>query len=302
MNVSRRHLLAVASGMPLHGQLTGDDFAVANKSGLRIARHADPQRPTVGLFLPETKYPSVVIEMPEHAWRKDVTGGDQVWFYKMYTSDRSLQGEVRWFNEGNVLSYTMKTASGFTLKSKASLEADGVALTYEVISSSVLKIAALEAPTCVKLYRPFTDVFLERTYVHEPGGLDLIASENADRLQKNAEEWLPCRYIARVAKDATRAEHRTERVDGVTRHFRSRAADAAFLATESQPSGWTVATHSVHCDSVFTNPARTCHHTDPRAIAVTNGRATLRMKVYVIKGTVADAWNVVARRQRADEA
>ena len=125
--------------MPLHGQLTGDDFAVANKSGLRIARHADPQRPTVGLFLPEMKYPSVVIEMPEHAWRKDMTGGDQVWFYKMYTSDRSLQGEVRWFNEDNALSYTMKTASGFTLKSKASLEADGVAL----LSLALRRIDAL---------------------------------------------------------------------------------------------------------------------------------------------------------------
>jgi len=95
MKVSRRHLLAAASGMPLRGQLTGDDFAVANKSGLRIARHADPQRPTVGLFLPETKYPSVVIEMPEHAWRKKKPAKEQSWFYRMYTSDPSLRGEVR---------------------------------------------------------------------------------------------------------------------------------------------------------------------------------------------------------------
>lgn len=302
MIVSRRHFLTAASGVPLHAQLTGNNFDVTNKSGLRITRHADPQRPTVALSLPETKYPSVVIEMPEHAWHKDVTGGEQVWFYKMYTSDRSLQGNVNWVKGADALSYSMKTTSGFTLNGKATLEDNGVALTYDVISSSVLRIAELEATTCVKLYRPFTDVFLERTYVHEPEGLDLIASDTVDRVQKNAEEWLPCRYIAGVAKNAPRAEYRTEVAGGVTRYFRSRAADSAFLATESLPNGWTVATHSVNCDSVFTNPARTCHHTDPRAFGITNGRTTLRMKVYVVKGTARDAWNVVAQRQRAGEA
>jgi hypothetical protein len=214
----------------------------------------------------------------------------------MYTSDRSLQGEVEWFKDGNTLSFSMKTSSGFTLKSKAALGADGVAITYDVISNSVLQMAELEATTCVKLYRPFIDVFLERTYVHEPEGLDLIASETPERLEKNAEEWLPCRYIARVDKDASRAGYRTQTGGGVTGYFRSRAADAAFLATESQPGGWTVATHSVHCDSVFTNPARTCHHADPRARAITNGRATLRMKVYVARGTPRDIWSVVAQR------
>jgi hypothetical protein len=254
------------------------------------------------LFLPEKKYPSVVIEMPEHAWRKNESGGEQVWFYRMYTSDRSLQGKVNWFKDGNTLSSSMETPSGLTLNSKAALEADGVAITHEVISPSVRQIAELEATTCVKLYRPFTDVFLERTYVHEPEGLDLIASETPDRIEKNAEEWLPCRYIARVGKEIPRAEHRTETVGGVTRHFRSRVADSAFLATESHPGGWTVATHSVNCDAVFTNPARTCHHTDPRARGVTNGRATLQMKVYVINGTPQDAWMVVAEKQRAGKA
>jgi hypothetical protein len=303
--VSRRRLLAaaVAVRFPLSAQRTGNGLAIIKESGLRLARHADPQRPTVALFLPETKYPSVIIEMPEHAWRKDVPGGEQVWFYKMYTSDAVLRGNVKWFNTENALSFEMQTPSGFTLRCKATLETDGVAISYTVIGNkSALQLAELEATTCVKLYRPFTDVFLERTYVHEPEGLDLLASEMPDRIQKNAEEWLPCRYVARVEKNASRTEHRVETVGGVTRYFRSRAVDSAFLATESQPSGWTVATHSINCDAVFSNPARTCHHTNPRAFSVANGRATLEMRVYVINGTPREAWKIIAERQRVGKA
>jgi SH3-like domain-containing protein len=303
MKFSRRQVLAAAAGMRLAlAQVPVGRFVVASGSGLRMERHGDPQRPAVSLFLPETKYPSAIIEMPEHAWRKEKADGEQAWFYKMYTSDRALRGDVTWLNEGSTLSFSMKTPSGFVLNTKASLEVDGIAITHEVISNSVPQLAAVEATTCVKLYRPFTDVFLERTYVHHPEGLELIASETADRFEKNAEEWLPCRYIARVGKNAPPGAYRAERVDGVTKYFKSRAADAAFLATESHPGGWTAATHAVNCESVFTNPARTCHHADPRALAITDGRAVLQLKVYVLKGTPNDLWNLVAERERAGKA
>jgi hypothetical protein len=303
MMLSRRELLTAAAGGPLAlVQVTADSFALASSSGLRIERHGDSQRPAIALFLPETKYPSVIIEMPEHAWRKERETDEQSWFYKMYSSDKMLRGDVTWSRGGNALSYSMKTPSGFILNSKASLEADGLAIAHQVISNNVSHLAAVEAVTYVKLYRPFSDVFLERTYIHHPEGLDFIASETPERLEKNAEEWLPCRYIARVGENAPRAEYRVERLDGVTRYFKSRAADAAFIATESQPVGWTAATHAVNCDSVFTNPARTCHHTDPRALSVTDGRAILRLKVYVVKGTAKDAWDLVANRDRSDPA
>ena len=97
MVFSRRQVLGAAAGMPLAlGQVPADSFAVASGSGLRIERHGDPQRPAVALFLPETKYPSAIIEMPEHAWRKEKADSEQAWFYKMYTSDRALRGEVNW--------------------------------------------------------------------------------------------------------------------------------------------------------------------------------------------------------------
>jgi hypothetical protein len=73
-----------------------------------------------------------VIEMPEHAWRKDATGCEQVWFYKMYTSAPHLQANVDWFREGNTLSFSMQMPSGFTLNSKVSLETDGVGITHDL--------------------------------------------------------------------------------------------------------------------------------------------------------------------------
>ncbi len=208
----------------------------------------------------------------------------------MYGSDAASQGQVEWSRLKNGLAFSMKTPSGFSMNAKAVLEAGAVAISYEVNSGTGRRLAAVAAPTCVKLYRPFTDVFLDRTYVHHRDGLELIASETPGRLRKNAEEWLPCRYIAQVGKNDAKGAYREERVDGITRYFKSKAADAAFLATESTPAGWTAATFAHNCDSVFTNPARTCHHADPMAKDVAGGRASLRLQVYFIKGSAGDAW------------
>jgi hypothetical protein len=114
MVLSRRELLAAVAGGPLaFAQLTTDRFALASSSGLRMERFGDSQRPAVALFLPEAKSPSAIIEMPEHAWRKEKEGDEPSWFYKMYTSDPALRGEVKWVKNGNALSYSMKTPSGF---------------------------------------------------------------------------------------------------------------------------------------------------------------------------------------------
>ncbi len=191
----------------------------------------------------------------------------------------------------------MTTPSGYSLLSQAILSSDGLEIIHRISHGSVREHAAMEAVTCVKLYRPFTDVFLDRTFVHHLDGLDLIASETKGRRSKNAEEWLPCRYIARVGKNAPRLEYRTETLDGITRYFKSRPADVAFLATESDTGDWTAATFARDCESIFTNPARTCHHADPAAKEVADGQATLRLKVYVVRGRARDAWRHVAAEE-----
>ena len=169
---------------------------------------------------------------------------------------------------------------------------------HDIASDSSLPLAEIQAPTCVKLYRPFTDVFLERTYVHHSSGVELLAAESPQRLTKNAEEWLPCRYIVRCGKDATPPAKLVERVDGVTRYYKSKVADVAMIATESSPAGWIAATHGLNCPSLFTNPARTCHHADPQALSLATGKARLRLKVYLLKGSVEHAFDLVLKRDR----
>jgi hypothetical protein len=75
-----------------------------------------------------------------------------------------------------------------------------------------------------------------------------------------------------------------EELDGITRYFKSKPADVAVLTTESTTGNWTAATFARGCDPVFTNPARTCHHTDPEAKAISKGQAILRLKVYLVRG------------------
>jgi len=283
------------------GQVRDRESVVSASSGLRLERHGDPSRPALALFIPGQDAPAAIIEMPEHGWRKEGSSEDQLWFYKMYTSDESFRGKVQWSRDGDTLAYSMQTPSGFVLNSQASLETDGVSITYEVVSPSPRTLAIVMAPTCVKLYRPFTDVFLERTFVHHPSGLDLIASETPERLSMNAEEWLPIRYIVRVGETAAGAVRRRERLEGITRYTKSRSADVAFIATESQPQGWIAATHGLGCPALFTNPARTCHHADPRVENVAGGKAQLRLKVYMVRGLLEEVWRRVAARNRAGE-
>ena len=298
MKISRRSLLAAAAAQLALPQENAPLAVTGARSGLRLERFGNPQRPTVALFFPQVPDPSVVIEMPEHAWRKAEPDGQQEWFYKMYSSDPAFRGQVEWTQSGNRLGFTMTTPSDYVLRSQATLQTDGLDIVHEISHQSVQRHAAVEAPTCVKLYRPFTDVFLDRTYVHHADGLDLIASETKGRTSMNAEEWLPCRYIAMVGKNGRRGEYRMEKLDGITRYFKSKPADVAFLATESTTGNWTAATFARGCDSVFTNPARTCHHTDPEAKGISNGQAILRLKVYLVKGRVQDAWRHVSAAER----
>jgi hypothetical protein len=88
MKISRRLILgAAAAAQPALPQENAPSAATEARSGLRLERFGNPQRPTVALFLPQVQDPAVVIEMPEHAWRKAVPDGQQEWFYKMYSSD-----------------------------------------------------------------------------------------------------------------------------------------------------------------------------------------------------------------------
>jgi hypothetical protein len=220
----------------------------------------------------------------------------------MYTTEERCKAVPEWSRDGNALCYRMPTPSGATLSARAALDDEGVTIEYTFVNPDNIAYAEAEAPTCIKLYRPFTDVFLERTYVHHADGLDLLASETPGRLDENAEEWLPCRYIARCPNSVVAPPARVERgADGITRYHKLRMTDAPFLATVSDPAGWVAATHSLDSPDVWTNPARTCHHADPEVALGANASARLALKLYVLRGGVRDAWTRVAARHHNHE-
>src|SRR5215470_3485814 len=103
MMLSRRSMLAVAAGEAVLAQENAPLVVLNSASGLRLERHGNPQLPSVALFLPKATDPSVVVEMPEHAWRKETANAEQAWFYRMYGSDPAVKGQVKWSRPGNAL-------------------------------------------------------------------------------------------------------------------------------------------------------------------------------------------------------
>jgi len=283
-------------------QAGGSDLVLRNRDGLTVRPIGDSNRPAIAVALPDAQgADAVVVELPEHAWRRSTAGAEPEWFYRMYTSESRYMGKTTWHREGDALVYSMALPAGITLAGTATLHSDGLLIEYEIGNPGDTAFVETQAPTCIKLYRPFTDVFLERTYVHHADGLDLIASETPERLTKNTEEWLPCRYIVRSSPQTAPPKDRIERqADRVTRYHKFRPADAPFIATGSNPPGWVAATHALSCPAVWTNPARTCHHTDVSAPLPANSKAKLALKLYLFRGTVADAWRRVASQRQAN--
>jgi hypothetical protein len=301
---TRREAFALCAGVAasaVRAQAGAPELVLRNSAGVTVRPIGDPNRPALGLSLPEAPGANAaVIELPEHAWHRAGRGDAPVWFYKMYTEDAGLTGQVVWSHSGDSLRYSMRTPSGFTLAGTATLQPDGLLLGYELGNPGTTSFAEVQAPTCIKLYRPFTDVFLERTFVHHAADLDLLASETPERLTMNAEEWLPCRYIVRCSSQAVVPAQRVERqADGITRYHKLRLADAPFISTVSSPGGWVAATHALATDSVWTNPARTCHHADSSAALPANSTARLALKFYVMRGGVHEVWRSVAAVRKA---
>ncbi len=271
--------------------------AAGNAHDVSIQPHGDGSAPSVSVSLAGHQTPVAVIEMPEHAWHKKTNSDEPEWFYRMDSNDQRVKAQPKWSREANSLEYSMAVPSGLTMNVKAAIDREGIGIEYRISNPGEPAYAEVQAVTCCKLCRPFTDVFLERTYVHHADGLDLLASETPERLGMNAEEWLPCRYIAKCSRAGAPPAKRVDRqADGITRYYKMRATDAAFIATESSPKGWVAATHSLTSPDVWTNPARTCQHADASERLGANSSARISLRLYLLRGTARDAWAAVRRR------
>ena len=126
---------------------------------------------------------------------------------------------------------------------RATLEEDGVLFHFRLNNQSHMTYDLIYAPIDPRLTSVFHDVRLERTYVHDVDGFDLLASETPSRLRMPLNQWLPARYLASFTWPVP-SQH-VERRDGITYFNKSRTVDAPFIATLSQDGRWVVASFTV---------------------------------------------------------
>ncbi len=275
------------------------------RSGVRLMVAAKPELPLLKILLPGQPEAErgIEIELPEHAFGR-LRGNKEVRRLFLMGSPRpEWQAQPRWKREENAITYTMAFRGGVLLSARAAMEPDGIRLTYQAKNNTTFDFEEFQAPTCVKLYSEFYDLFLERTYVHHAEGFDLLASETPERLNMAKEQWLPCRYLVPFTLPVVPAERRVEqKEDGITWRHKLRQVDAPLIATISRDGRWVAATHTFQTSNVWSNPERTCHHADPGAPLPPRRTALLSLKVYLFRGSLPDLWAKISHARRARKA
>ena len=197
------------------------------------------------------------------------------------------------------LSNTSVTSrDGVHLLARATLESDGVRFRYELTNDSRVAYGMIYVPTDPRLTSIFHDVRLERTYVHHADGFDLLASETPRRLTIPLDQWLPARYLASFTWPVP-AQRIERRDDGITSYNRSRAVDVAFIATVSTDKAWVIASFARTAGNVWSNPELTCQHVDPQMSLSPGQRATIELKMLVIRGSLDDALKRAIRQRES---
>jgi hypothetical protein len=70
---------------------------------------------------------------------------------------------------------------------------------------------------------------------------------------------------------------------------KSRAVDLPFIATLSTDKAWVIAPFARTAGNVWSNPELTCQHVDPQTSLPPGQRATIELKLVVIRGSLDDA-------------
>jgi hypothetical protein len=271
-------------------------LSVRNTAGLQLLVASDHTSPVLRVVLPgrPTSDRSIEILFPEHV---TVRRQGQRSAQQLYMFEPGLRGDgPRWRRSGGSLEYERDLRAGVRLLARATLEADGVRFRYEFTNDSQVAYDMIYAPTDPRLTSIFHDVRLERTYVHHPGGLDLLASETPRRLTMPLDQWLPARYLVSFTWPIP-AQRIERRDDGIAYYNKSRAVDASFIATVSTDKAWVIASFSRTAGNVWSNPELTCQHVDPQTPLLPGQRAALEMKMLVIRGSL-DAALELAIQQR----
>lgn len=250
--------------------------------------------PLIKILLPDQSFSErgIEIEFPEH-----VTGlnekTNKVEHLYLVTNRNTNKGILpTWRVDGNALIYETEFDSMIRMIATAHLESDGLRYTYKFINHSNVSYRNFQAVTCVKLYSFFSDTLLQRTYVHHSDGFDLMASETPERLTMPLQKWLPCRYL--VSYNWPVAPRRIEKgEDSITRYNKSRKADKPFIATYSHDKTWIAATCTKETGNLWTNPERSCQHTDPSISLKAGQTKSLELKTFVIRDNLEQLLKII---------
>jgi hypothetical protein len=270
--------------------------SVRNTAGLQLLVASDHTSPVLRVVLPgrPASDRSIEILFPEHVTARKQ---GQPSAEPLYMFEPGLHSDgPRWRRSGGTLEYERDLRAGVHLRARATLEADGVRFRYEFTNGSRAAYDMISAVTDPRLTSIFHDVRLERTYVHHPDGLALLASETPRRLTMPLNQWLPARYLVSFTWPVP-AQRIERREDGITYYNKSRAVDAAFIATVSTDTAWVIASFSRTAGNVWSNPELTCQHVDQETTLLPGQRAALEMKMLVIRGSM-DAALKLAIEQR----
>jgi hypothetical protein len=229
---------------------------------------------------------SIEILFPEHVTvrKQGQDSAEQLYMF----SPEGRGDRPRWRRSGSSLEYERDLRDGIRLLARATLESDGVRFRYEFTNGSRVAYDMIYAPTDPRLTSIFHDARLERTYVHHAGGLDLLASETPRRLTMPLDQWLPARYLVSFTWPIP-AQRFERRDDGIAYYNKSRAVDAAFIATASTDKAWVIASFARTAGNVWSNPELTCQHVDPQTPLPPGQRAAIELKMLVMRGSPADA-------------
>jgi len=271
---------------------------IQNGAGLQLLVAAEHRSPVLRVVLPglPTSDRSIEILFPEHVTvvKQGETSSQQLYLFQPgLGGDRPL-----WRRSSGSLEYERDLRDGVHLLARATLEDDGVRFRYDLTNNSPVAYDMIYVPTDPRLTSIFHDVRLERTYVHHAGGFDLLASETPRRLTIPLDQWLPARYLASFTwpVPAQRVERRD---DGITYYNKSRAVDMPFIATVSTDKAWVIASFARTAGNVWSNPELTCQHVDPQTSLPPGQRATIELKMLVLRGSLDDALERAIRQRES---
>ena len=258
---------------------------IQNPLGVRMMVSTDDTQPVLWVVVPghPDSDHAIRLLLPEHVTgrRQSKTDAEHLYVFRP-----GQQGEPPvWRKNDRSLEYEREFAGGVHFHASATLEDDGIRVTYTFVNRSDAPFEMIYAVTDPRMGPPFRDVRLERTYVHHKEGFDLLASETPQRLTMPLSQWLPARYLASYMwpVPTKRAEKRD---DNITYYNKSRAVDMPLVATLSEDRKWVVASFTNAVGNVWSNPELTCQHVDPSVALAPGESKSIEVKILIFPGTL----------------